>query len=104
MSRRTCRYCGADVGSAEFSTCGRHACQRAAMGLPTAPPDDLGELLTGIDEPEPQAPAPTPPDAALLRAQLDESARRRELVWLTGQISLLRRCATFGPEARPQSR
>ncbi len=29
--RRTCTICGADVGSAEFSTCGRHACQLAAV-------------------------------------------------------------------------
>jgi hypothetical protein len=32
MARRTCKICGADVGSAEFETCGRHACQRAALG------------------------------------------------------------------------
>jgi len=32
MARRTCKICGADVGSAEFDTCGRHACQRAALG------------------------------------------------------------------------
>ncbi len=28
--RRTCKHCGADVGSAEFDICGRHACQARA--------------------------------------------------------------------------
>jgi hypothetical protein len=88
---RPCRGCGAPL-SPDLVAIGARTCGSCAV------------LLQGIDEPEPPAPAPPPPDAAVLRAQLDESARRREVVWLTGQISLLRRCATFGPEARPQPR
>jgi hypothetical protein len=82
MARRTCKICGADVGSAEFSTCGRHACQRAAMGLPPATPDAT----------------------QILRDRLADAGRRREVVWLTGRVDLLCRCATFGPLAQAQPR
>jgi|GEM_PF-4854732 len=97
--RRTCRICGADVGSADFDLCGRHSCQRGRRE-PGAD-DDLGELLVGIDAPEPLPVSSPTPDVVLLTARLADSARRREVVWLQNRISLLRRCAAFGPEALP---
>jgi hypothetical protein len=128
MARRTCTICGADVGSAEFSTCGRHACQRAALG-PGADDDRqptrcvhcglVGsgeicprclELLSDIDEPEPEpepaapTPAEHPAATANLRSRLLEAGQRREYVWLAGRADLLNRCATFGPMARAQPR
>jgi hypothetical protein len=112
MSRRTCKICGSDVGSADFDTCGRHACQRAVRdpvfsGFPQPEAvEDLGELLVGIDEPDPPAtPAPTAnPDLSwLLLDRLSAAGERRHIVWLQGRISLLRRCAVEGREwARPQ--
>lgn len=126
MARRTCKICGADVGSAEFDTCGRHACQRAALG-PGADDDRkptrclhcglIGsgetcprcmELLSDIDEPDtepvPSAPALGANAASSLRARLEEAGQRREYVWLAGRADLLKRCATFGDMARAQPR
>lgn len=118
MARRTCKICGADVGSAEFDTCGRHACQRAALG-PGADDVSVAEELAARDElaavaarefaasrqevlstPEPEPPVST----STLRARLAAAGRRREYVWLAGRADLLQRCTTFGPMARAQPR
>ncbi len=111
-TRRFCRVCGDDTGSAEFSVCGRASCQRAALGpgaddvrLPCPGPlrtsDELEILGEGCDDPDPVAP---PAPARTLSDRLRDAARRREQVHREGIAELLSRCATFGPEARPQAK
>ncbi len=85
-----CRHCGCPTGERDHRVT---VCGSCAV------------LTAGCEEPDPPAPAVAPtPDAALLRAQLDAAADRREIVWLQGRIALLSRCRTFGPMARPQPR
>ncbi len=132
MARRSCRICGADVGSAEFSLCGRQACQRAdrepgsdddgrkptrcihcgVVGRGQVCPQcvdllsDLGEYDddTHVTTPPPAAPKAPDHDQWLLLERLSAAADRRVTVWLQGRISLLSRCASFGPMAVAQPR
>lgn len=120
MRRDWCRHCGDCVPhDAPSRVCSRCACLPVAeRGYPREPgsagpqpeaDDDLGELLIGIDEPDPpaleakQAPASNPDISWLLLDRLSHAGERRYIVWLQGRIKLLSRCATAGPEwSRPQ--
>ena len=48
------------------------------------------DIRVGVPRPAPEN------DAALLRARLAESNRRREMVWLEGRIALLKRITAVG--------